>query len=404
MTVRSRSTMKQDAYSYGTCTAEGEKSSTATRVSVGQAGTYEYISSVDSGSFEPGNDVRINEAIIHKTVSTLTPGSGKWFKTIPTPCARFWIEGNFLPSNSQNQGLWNSNLHSLSKTKSLAKLNDAKADLGMMLGELAETAGMLNGPLKGIVDLTQKYKSAMGKGGAALSSAWLLYIFGIMPLISDCQDIMTALEAKVTENNDYLRSRRGTESTKEISTGISNVTVTGTTVMIPVLLVKTTEWSSTSIWYYRLLLELEALSKLGKWGLSPSQFIPTAYELVPYSFLVDWFSNLGSFIRALMPLANVKILGGCTSQVITTTNSAEAIAGYLCHASKPYSYPLDEFTSPKQVAVTKRLERRIETSTTPDFALEADPMNLRRVITSLALIYAKGYKLFRAIGRLNHAT
>lgn len=35
------------------------------------------------------------------------------------------------------------------------------------------------------------------------------------------------------------------------------------------------------------------------WGFRPERFVPTIYELIPWSWLVDYFSNVGSIVESL---------------------------------------------------------------------------------------------------------
>jgi hypothetical protein len=38
--------------------------------------------------------------------------------------------------------------------------------------------------------------------------------------------------------------------------------------------------------------------RLARWGFTPSEFIPTAWEILPWSFLFDYFVSVGDFIDA----------------------------------------------------------------------------------------------------------
>jgi hypothetical protein len=50
--------------------------------------------------------------------------------------------------------------------------------------------------------------------------------------------------------------------------------------------------------------------ELENWGFSPDNFVPTIYNLIPWSFLVDYFSNIGDVIDA-MSIRNVGLAWGC---------------------------------------------------------------------------------------------
>jgi hypothetical protein len=40
------------------------------------------------------------------------------------------------------------------------------------------------------------------------------------------------------------------------------------------------------------------VDKLRVFGLSPEEFVPTVWELLPWSFLVDYFTNIGDILEA----------------------------------------------------------------------------------------------------------
>lgn len=48
-------------------------------------------------------------------------------------------------------------------------------------------------------------------------------------------------------------------------------------------------------------------------GFSWRELPSVAWELVPYSFVLDWFANTGDFIRAIQPRAGVNVLGSWTT-------------------------------------------------------------------------------------------
>lgn len=85
----------------------------------------------------------------------------------------------------------------------------------------------------------------------------------------------------------------------------------------------------------------------GLFGFNLEEFVPTVYELMPWSFLVDYFSNLGTVIET-----------GCASQSMikfalkTTTFESTVVSlqtPYPSSASIPVVYSLISPGSVKQV-------------------------------------------------------
>lgn len=54
-------------------------------------------------------------------------------------------------------------------------------------------------------------------------------------------------------------------------------------------------------------------------GLNGRDLLPTLWELVPLSFVVDWFTNVGRWINAVTPNPDVRILGLWTTSVVHET-------------------------------------------------------------------------------------
>jgi hypothetical protein len=47
---------------------------------------------------------------------------------------------------------------------------------------------------------------------------------------------------------------------------------------------------------------------LASWGLSPTQVASIIYEATPFSFMLDWAVNLGTWIRAVEPKPHVEVV------------------------------------------------------------------------------------------------
>lgn len=279
----------------------------------------------------------------------------------------------------------NPNLANYSRVKADAKLNEAVTDLGMMLAELGETLGLLVSPFRALARLLKKVKKSGSSSGKSLRKAadslsnwWLQYRYGVIPLISDIESIMEEFAKKVHMFNMHIRSRRGTvqdsTETKVISTDGDGGISWETERVVKVDVV------STSIIYFKMTLEGIA-SYMSYWGVSPSQLPALAWELIPYSFVADWFVNVGDWLRAISPNLFTAIIGRCTSQVIEytvkTTASKPVCHGWFLKSQTPSVYNWS----------ARKLVRSIDASTSAMPAFNPNWYKLNRLVDSLALTW-----------------
>jgi len=194
------------------------------------------------------------------------------------------------------------------------------------LGELRETIHELKHPFAGARKLIDTYFKSLrasktfkeaerryrrtGRQGGGVNSflteaanSWLEVAFGLKPLISD---VKAAAEALARYQND---SRRAVV----VGNGES-VVASGSFTKSPIVNncgtfdgLKTVTTQSVR---YKVAMDYSRSANFGSndrlralTGLTADQFIPTVWELIPWSFLVDYFSNIGEVISA-----------GCSSQ------------------------------------------------------------------------------------------
>lgn len=178
----------------------------------------------------------------------------------------------------------------------------------VFLGELGETIAMLRSPmsrLRGVLSdylttVRSKLQYKTGKLskveiGTVLEQTWLEYSFGLRPLISDISGIAGTL-AKM--GNDRGRRIRLVATGKSDSSRILSGTLTANSCPYDYQSVLT---SAVSVRYYvGFSVDMgKPLTTAQLWGFRPERFVPTIYELIPYSWLVDYFSNLGAIVEAL---------------------------------------------------------------------------------------------------------
>ncbi len=220
------------------------------------------------------------------------------------------------------------------------------------IGELISEQALFGIPLKSVLDEDQLSKGLAGE--------YLNLQFGILPVISDVQNYFTASNKaeqviaqfmkdanKVVRRKRRLPTQRTTTSSTTTDLAVTSLQMVGGTV-VPTALhrqgkLTTTRRFTRDIWFsgafksflppntedwYLKLRQYNAV-----YGVIPS--IQTAWELTPFSWLVDYFTNAQDFIRGAFLAGSdgsVLVRGYvmCKTHVITeyTWSGDLAINGY----------------------------------------------------------------------------
>lgn len=181
-------------------------------------------------------------------------------------------------------------------TSALASANGGEYDLLTELAELPETVRYLISIVKGVPELIKNFKrrseitrKAMLKKGKtaveiadAIASLWLQYRYAIMPILYSIEDVRGLLKHY---KRVYAKFRSKTVFNEFLPDGHMGYSFSGTCTVTHRCFVKRA-YSPEAL--------IDALLDILK--LNP---IATAWELVPLSFVVDWFLNIGDCIDAL---------------------------------------------------------------------------------------------------------
>lgn len=170
-------------------------------------------------------------------------------------------------------------------------------------GELKESLSMIKSPAKSFrkgvgeyLEHIKRYARRMPrrKRPKFIRDTWLEYSFGWKPLISDLDSaIKTFYSSDLVRPIFQMVSGRGNDS---LLTNMGSQQGT----------------NGPSIWNYKIkcvedfeIRYYGVYSSRGNgaldnhsYGFAPSEFIPTVWELIPYSFLVDYFTNVGDIISS----------------------------------------------------------------------------------------------------------
>lgn len=188
---------------------------------------------------------------------------------------------------------------SLSETQLWASLGEAKETLGMIRDSYKLAKGLLTRDLRTIKRL---------KNPKEIANAWMALRYGIRPLYYEINGYLKALHAKPPK--DCRQTFRG-----NVSDSISTERIVDKTLRIPVVTKTKQKIDVTVRARAGVLTDVEYLGAsqlLGLWEIPQS-----AWELVPFSFIIDWFLNVGTVIASWTPKPGFKVLGSWV--VVETT-------------------------------------------------------------------------------------
>lgn len=198
----------------------------------------------------------------------------------------------------------------IAATKFNKKLQDTLTAFqgGVFLAELRETLHMIRNPAKALREKISKYSEHLRKNRGKmlrrpesnrlrfLSDSWLEYAFGWSPLLNDLNQASNILNKRQNQLVKELIPILGIGKVERTSfwngnwtQGYANLSCFNRQIVQTMRVYAGAVSSRAS---GTPLLTMNAL------GLSPRSFVPTLWEAMPYSFLIDYFTNVGDVIEA----------------------------------------------------------------------------------------------------------
>jgi len=276
----------------------------------------------------------------------LSPGLVAVSGDVPSKGSSFLSDGNYVAPVNAPSIFKEPNLIGKGTENFVNKARDTiSSSKGMTsLGELRETIHMLKHPIsslrKGIHDYVEavkntgsQYRNRRSKSfKGVLADTWLEYSFGWSPFIADINGLVsTAQSLGMKSDSTPVRSGQ-----KISSSTFSSIGSTFGSPYLPRLTQTTTLYeSSISIYgHVRTVPGSNTEAVMTDFGFTAEEFIPTIWELIPYSFLVDYFSNIGNIISvATFAKKNV----GWVSSTETYTCKRTSFSKLIPHSYLPGS-------------------------------------------------------------------
>lgn len=202
-------------------------------------------------------------------------------------------------------------LQDAAECRQLVKLlQSPKATAAKILGAAVKTRG------KSIVSGAK----SVAKSTADLASdLWLQYQYGIKPLVSTLNGVVDAMSR-------YRRVHRWT------ARGNQTLSRTKVTSGNTAYWVANINWTRTDVHVVTvragILLE-EEVRFTNNLGIDASGMLSLPWELIPFSFVADWFINVGDFISGIVPFATKTPLGSwyTIEETVTSTFQVTGTGG-----------------------------------------------------------------------------
>lgn len=280
-------------------------------------------------------------------------------------------------------------------TKCLLKVADSKINIAQSIAERQQTISLIGSR---VTSLYRSYSSfrrgkfrdaakhlgirppktpkGVGKGSA---NHWLEFQYGWMPLLSDIHGAYDEL-TKRPRDQGYKFKVTGRDS----SPAYHRTSKRGSFGDFEVTERHDVEYTSQLILWYEV--ELEMAARLASVGLTNPATI--AWELTPWSFVVDWMLPVGDYIAALTADTGVNFLGGSyTSRKRSTrTWSYTPIAPYRVSGWGPPAWVYPEGGGETVRIINSMSRGTIRFSPRPSLPQLKNPLSLGHTLNAIALL------------------
>lgn len=242
-----------------------------------------------------------------------------------------------------------SDLRRRAKYKALDNARDMKLNVPVFFGEGRQTVQMIKGIALTLGKAYRQFRRGqfsraaktlgIDKPTGTSASNWLAYTYGWSPLISDAKGLAELAAQQVALNGRPKRfTARGSAAMQEdfvyLVPGNAGTVLAGDTRAQGVRTAQAKAGLLCQVVHTES--NLAAQVGLGLWDP-----LLTAWELTPFSFVFDWFVDVGSFLSALSSLQGVDVLAGYDgywSQFNGTAAIVNLRNGWTADGLKPVTF------------------------------------------------------------------
>lgn len=224
-------------------------------------------------------------------------------------------------------------LQARAAVSALKKLNTAEVDMGENLATLGQTVATFRRPFSAFFKQMSKMEriraKKMTKGGRAASwtkatsSTWLEYSFGIRPVLQDIGTVSKMVADNVELIQNAVKVARGSSSGRIFGSNTDTYVHGGEMNPMNGTIAEGTLDTVTKVKvgcgvYYKTPLGNMNSFLARRLGLGVNNLPSSAWNLLPHSWFVDQFVQVGDWIQALTPDPDLIILQKWMTEVDVT--------------------------------------------------------------------------------------
>lgn len=262
-------------------------------------------------------------------------------------------------------------------TKAWGDTNGNNANLPQDIAEIHQLINMVRHPLQVHYSL---FRSIMSKKRASYAKAkkanaltqwaasnWLQYRFGVRPLVSSVNGILETVKNRTSK---LRRTCRGSYSMSATSQNSG----------LDVRLLHDIAWEDVTEHKFSVhagILVEDIVSTAGKLGFDASNMLALPWELVPYSFVADWFANVGDFLYSVIPSVSIHPLSTWYTMRSELTRTLRILSATI---HDPSAY--DSVSAPHETRTCKQINvNRIPRLPSPGITFK--PRSIQKVSSDL---------------------
>lgn len=284
--------------------------------------------------------------------------------------------------------------------KAYANIDVTDVNALVMLGESEKTVASIAAIFRRLIKIVKKIKR-LDKHGLLmeltpkqLADRYMELRYAIRPLLYDAKGTLAALKNQAGEAMERVtfRGSKVYEDLVETDTDQSEVTYSNNKGDWIRTWTKRTVSHHTVLVRAGVLTQLQELSSLSIWGFT--QPVEAIWELVPFSFVVDWFLNVGDTLSAWTPNYGIKALASWYTVEESVYRSIERLdadaiipAGDSTHVPTEWSYQLGECRY-SELDITKIRVPNPRRSIVPNWNIRLDGFKLADLTIILRQIFA----------------